>query len=109
MSLAHIHIILNHFPTIGTVIGLALFVLALVGKNNEVKRFALGLFVISGMLVIPTYLTGSAASEIIVDRPEISEAMIQAHQDQALLGLPVCGHNGRIRVAGTLGVSAIRC
>ncbi len=83
MTTAHIHIILNHFPTIGTVIGLALFVLALVTKNNEVKRFALGLFVITGMLVIPTYLSGSGAAEIIVDRPEISEAMIQAHQDQA--------------------------
>lgn len=91
MNLAHVHIILNHFPTIGTVIGLALFVLALVGKNNEVKRFALGLFLITGILVIPTYLSGAAASEIIADQVGTSEALIQAHQDKALVAFLFAG------------------
>jgi len=91
MNLAHIHIILNHFPTIGTVIGLALFVLALVGKNNELKRFALGLFLITGILVIPTYLSGTAASEIIIERVDTSEALIQTHQDDALIAFLFAG------------------
>ncbi len=92
MNLAHIHIILNHFPTIGTVIGLVLFVLALVGKNNELKRFALGLFLVTGILVIPTYLSGSAASEIVTaQRVGTSEALIQAHQDDALFAFLFAG------------------
>ena len=91
MNLAHIHIVLNHFPTIGTVIGLALFVIALVRKNDELKRFALGLFLMMGILVIPTYLSGSAASEIIADRAGTSEALIQAHQDDALIAFLFAG------------------
>ncbi len=91
MNLAHVHIILNHFPTIGTVIGLVLFVIALAHKNNELKRFALDLFLITGILVIPTYLSGSGASEIISVNEGTSEALIQAHQDDALFAFLFAG------------------
>jgi hypothetical protein len=34
MNLAHLHLVLNHFPIIGTVIGLGLLVVSLVGNNT---------------------------------------------------------------------------
>ena len=85
MNLAHLHIILNHFPTIGTVIGLALFALAFAIKNDDLKRFGLGLFLITGILVLPTFMSGEAAASIIRGREGVSEAYIQAHRSDAVV------------------------
>ena len=38
MNLAHLHLVLNHFPIIGTVIGLGLFVGSFVGKSDDLKQ-----------------------------------------------------------------------
>ena len=35
MNLAHIHLLLNHFPTIGTIIGIGLFLVGLAAKNRR--------------------------------------------------------------------------
>lgn len=91
MNLAHLHIILNHFPTIGTVIGLAAVAFAFLAKNDELKRFSLGLFLVTGILVIPTYMTGEATSEIIGSRSSVSEAYIQAHRSSAVIALLFSG------------------
>ena len=38
MDLAHIHLLLNHFPTIGYIIGGGLFLLSLITKSDDLKR-----------------------------------------------------------------------
>ena len=38
MDLAHIHLLLNHFPVIGTIIGGGLFVLSLVMNSDDLNR-----------------------------------------------------------------------
>ncbi len=35
MDLTHIHLLLNHFPTVGNIIGGGLFLLALVTKSDD--------------------------------------------------------------------------
>jgi uncharacterized membrane protein len=92
MNLAHIHLLLNHFPTIGFGIALALFLAALVGKNEELKRTSLVVFFLIAALAIPTYFSGNAAVEALCSGPEgecppgVSEARIRAHEDAALMG-----------------------
>ena len=44
MSMSHVHLLLNHFPTVGTVIALGLFLLALVWKHDDLKKVSLGIF-----------------------------------------------------------------
>lgn len=85
MNLAHLHLLLNHFPTVGTVIGLGLFLLSLVRKNDDLKRASLGVFCLIALLAIPVYQSGRAAEDIIEDSPGVSEALIETHQDAALL------------------------
>jgi uncharacterized membrane protein len=85
MNLAHIHILLNHFPTIGTIVGLGLFVVALFGKSEDLKRASLGIFLVIGLLTIPAYLTGNMAEDVLRDGPTYSEAYVHRHQDAALL------------------------
>jgi hypothetical protein len=65
LDLTHFHLLLNHFPTIGTIIGLGLFLMGLLGKSNELKEASLVVFLGIALLTIPTYITGNAAEEKI--------------------------------------------
>ncbi len=96
MNLAHIHLLINHFPTIGTIIALGLFVGALIGKSEDLKRASLVVFFGIALLTLPTYMSGNAAQESIckVDPttpnvpcrdPRVSRAMIETHRNAALL------------------------
>ncbi len=86
---SHVHIILNHFPTIGFVVALGFFVTALVTDNEGMKRAGLALFVICAVLGVPTFVTGNASMWAETRPPVegISKAAINAHRDMALLSL----------------------
>jgi uncharacterized membrane protein len=85
MNLAHVHLLLNHFPIVGSIIGIFLFFAALLAARDELKQVALVLFLTIALLSIPTYLSGNAAESTIKDLPGVSETLIQRHQDAALL------------------------
>ncbi|MSP94720.1 MAG: hypothetical protein EXR00_05570 [Alphaproteobacteria bacterium] len=87
---SHVHMILNHFPTVGFVIALGFFVIALLTQNTGMKRGSLVLFTICGILGAPTYVTGAAAMWALTDPQPvlgITKASIDAHRDMALLAL----------------------
>jgi hypothetical protein len=90
LNLAHIHLLLNHFPTIGFGIALALFLVALVGKNEDLKRASFVIFFLIAALAIPTYQSGNAAFETLCPMnecpPGVSVAAVREHEDGALWG-----------------------
>ena len=69
MDLAHIHLLLNHFPTIGFLIGLGVFGAGLLGKSDDLKRAGLAVFVGIALLSIPIYISGNGAQEAICQSP----------------------------------------
>ena len=86
---SHVHVILNHFPTVGFVFALGFYITALVMNNVTMKRGSLVLFVICAILILPTFVTGNASMWALTDSklPEFSKAVINAHRDMALLTL----------------------
>ena len=93
---SHVHMILNHFPTVGFVMALAFYVVALVMNNDGLKRSSLVVFVICSILGVPTYVTGAAAmwALTVPPIPQISKAVINAHRDMALWTLFGLGFTG---------------
>jgi hypothetical protein len=98
MDLTHIHLLLNHFPTIGTIIGLGLLLVSLIGKSNDLKRASLVVFLGISLLTIVTYVTGNAAQAgICVSEsaaapckdPTVSKPLIGAHEGAALVAFTV--------------------
>ncbi len=85
MNYAHIHIILNHFPTIGSFFGLALLFYALWKKDEELKLASFVVFMIMAILAIPTFITGAAANEAILERADLNQAMVDAHRSAAIV------------------------
>lgn len=87
MDLAHIHLLLNHLPTIGSIIGGGLFLLALVTKSDDLKRASLVVLLGIALIAIPTYLSGNGAEDAIKAMPGVSKEVIEAHEGAALVAL----------------------
>jgi uncharacterized membrane protein len=94
MDPTHVHLLLNHFPTVGFVIGLVLYISSLLARNAELKRASLVIFVGIALVTIPTYVSGNAAQEVLCAGgakapacadPGVSKSLIQTHEGAALL------------------------
>jgi len=86
---SHVHMILNHFPTVGFAFALGFYVIGLVSNDVVTQRTSLVVFVLCAVLGVPTYVTG-AASMWALTAPGvggISKPVIDAHRDMALLML----------------------
>jgi uncharacterized membrane protein len=87
MNFAHLHLLLNHFPIIGTIVGLGLFLISLLGKNEDLRRASLIIFPTMALLAIIAFFSGVGAQGAIRKAPGISEALIERHQGAAMLAM----------------------
>jgi len=100
MNFAHLHLLLNHFPIIGTMVGLGLFLISLVGKNEDLRRASLIIFPAMALLAIPTFFSGTGAQGAIRKTPGVSEALIERHQGAAMLALLFMEITGALSLVG---------
>jgi uncharacterized membrane protein len=87
MDLTHIHLLLNHFPTIGYIIGGGLFVLSLITKSDDLKRASLIILLGIALIAIPTYMSGNGAADAIKSRPGVSKSLIETHEGAAFVAI----------------------
>jgi uncharacterized membrane protein len=94
LSPTHFHLLLNHFPTIGFIIGLILFVAALIARSDHLKQAALVVLVGIALLTIPTYVTGDAARRALEDNAQLSQSLILMHESAAFVSLMLMAVTG---------------
>jgi len=87
MDLTHIHLLLNHFPTIGYIIGGGLFLISLITKSDDLKRASLVVLLGIALIAIPTYMSGNGAQDGIKSLPGVSKSMIETHEGAALVAI----------------------
>ena len=87
MNLVHVHLLLNHFPTVGMVVGLCVFLTAIAMKSDDLKRTSLGIFFFIALLALPTFATGTAAQLALENTPQASKTAIVAHEGAAFIAL----------------------
>ena len=107
MNLPHVHLLLNHFPIIGTIIALALFLFALIGKSDDLKRASLVIFAGIALLSIPTYMSGNGAEEAA---PETAGGVEKRHRGTQQCGAGVTGvygTHGHVRLARPVAVPPV--
>jgi uncharacterized membrane protein len=100
VNLAHLHLLLNHFPIIGTIVGAGLFLFSLVGKNDDLKRAGLIIFAVMALLSLPTFFSGIGAEGAIEKLPEVSTALINRHEGAAILALLFMEITGALSLLG---------
>jgi uncharacterized membrane protein len=99
MSVVHLHLMLNHLPVIGAVIGILLLVVALWRKSSELGKVSLGLFALLGVASIGVFLTGEPAEELVETLPGFSEAITEAHEEIALVATIAMAGFGTLALA----------
>ena len=100
MNLAHVHLLLNHFPIIGTIIGLTLLLISLVGKNTDLRRASLIVFAIIALLTIPTFFSGIGGQGALKGEPGVTVPLIERHEGAAILALFLMEVTGAFALVG---------
>ena len=87
MYSAHFHLLLNHWPILGTFVALGLLVSAVVAGQDSLKQASLALFAFIALMAVPAYMSGNSANDFLKETPGVSMDLIQTHQGAALLAL----------------------
>jgi hypothetical protein len=89
MNSQHLHLLLNHVPTIGFAIGVALYVTALILRQPDLRRACLVIFFLTAAITITTYVSGNDAREALKENQGISDPMMRVHESEALVAFVV--------------------
>lgn len=83
MNDAHLHLIVNHFPIIGTFFGIGILITGIIMKNNSVKNTAYVLLIIATLFGAFSMKTGEGAEELVENFPSIGHEIIHEHEELA--------------------------
>ncbi|MBK8876160.1 MAG: hypothetical protein IPN13_20680 [Bacteroidetes bacterium] len=83
MDFTHLHLILNHFPIIGTIIAVFILIYGIYKSYLPIQKVSLALIVVLAIIAIPVFLTGEPAEEAVENLPGVSELVIEAHEEAA--------------------------
>ena len=83
MDATHIHLILTHFPIVGTIIGIAILIFGQFTDNKTIKKTAFITIIMMAILTIPVYLSGEEAEDTVENIAGISENIIEEHEELA--------------------------
>ena len=83
MNDAHLHMVVNHFPIIGTILAIGILIAGILIKNISIKNTAYVLFIIGAIFGILSMNTGEGAEEIVKDMPLIGRGIIHEHEELA--------------------------
>ena len=83
MNDAHLHMVVNHFPIIGTIFGLGILLAGIFMKQTVVKNVAYILFVVAAIFGAVSMATGEGAEEIAEKLPSVTDQIIHEHEEMA--------------------------
>lgn len=83
MNDAHLHMVVNHFPIIGIILGFIVLVGGIVLKNKTIQNTAYFLFIIGAIATVVSMTSGEGAEEIVEEMPEIGHKIIHEHEEIA--------------------------
>ena len=89
INVAHLHLLLNHVPTVGSVVALGLLLLAIIRQNEHLKHAGLEVLFAIAVVTLVAYMSGVGAHQKLRDQPEVSDNAIRVHQDAALVAFTV--------------------
>ncbi|MBP8793519.1 MAG: hypothetical protein KBH29_10105 [Lutibacter sp.] len=104
MNPTHLHLVLTHFPIIGTIIGVFILSYGIYSKSESITKVALVTFVAMSLLTIPVFLTGEEAAETVENIAGISENIIEEHEELAEIAIWLMGALGVLSLISLLAI-----
>jgi hypothetical protein len=87
LSPTHVHLLLNHIPSIAFIVGVVLFIGGLIARSDHIKQAALVIIAGVALLTIPTYFTGDAARKALETNPDVPLQLMLQHESAAFVAL----------------------
>jgi hypothetical protein len=84
---AYVHILINHFPIILSLLGAAAAVLALFRRRRTLWTYAVATLTLAGLSAYPTVFTGQQAEHSIEKMPYASRRTIHDHEEAGELAM----------------------
>lgn len=100
MNLAHLHLLINHLPVFGSILGALVLIYGLWKKSIHTQIAAYLVFIISSIGVVITYYTGEDAEEAVEHIAGISKSLIHEHEEAGEFALIFCIVLGVIALVG---------
>jgi uncharacterized membrane protein len=82
MNDAHLHLLINHFPIVGTIFGFGILIFGLILKNKSLQNTAYIIFIMCMILGKVSMFTGEKA-EKVVENLVVPHSLIHEHEEQA--------------------------
>lgn len=82
MNPAQIHLLFNHFPIVGLLIGAITLAAGLALKKHGTTLTALYIILFTGLLALPTFFSGEGAEEMVEHLPGVSHDLIEHHEKE---------------------------
>lgn len=102
MNAAHLHLLINHFPVIGTIVLVLLLAVVIWRWNAGTARLLLISVALMGVFSIGVYLTGEPAEEVVEDLPGVAESLIEEHEEAALVSTILLVIAGAVAAGGVV-------
>lgn len=100
MNWPHVHLVINHFPVILTVVAVGAVILGLIMRRTMIWIFAAVCLTLGGVSVGPVFISGKQASEVIEELPNPPREVIHEHEESSEVALFV------VLGAGVIGAIA---
>mgnify|MGYP000667985492 CR=1 FL=1 len=83
MNEAHLHMVVNHFPIIGTILGFGILIVGLIRKDITIRNVSYFMFIIAALFAAISMASGDGAEEMVEDMPNIGHKIIHEHEEMA--------------------------
>ena len=102
MNQAHLHLIVNHVPIVGSLFAAVLLGVGVFRHHPDLTKAGLVAVLAAGLLCLPAQLTGEGAAAIAQNLPRVSRALIHNHAEAAELGFWVLETAAALALFGLL-------
>ena len=85
MNEAHVHLVVNHLPIVGVLIGFLVLIAGYSIKNRQIKNTSLGIFLFSAVASAAAFYSGEGAADVVEHLSGKSETLMHAHEEYAEL------------------------
>lgn len=83
MNWEYLHLVSHSFPIVLSATGALVGMAGWLADREELERWGLLAFLVGGVFVIPAYITGLAAADVVADRTFVRPSNIQRHRTWA--------------------------
>jgi uncharacterized membrane protein len=103
MNAAHLHLVLNHFPVIGSAIAIFVLILGILKKSDDIKKTGAMIILLTSLITIPVYFSGEDAQAMIEGNfDDVDEEFIEPHEDFAFYSFIAMDIAGLLALASLL-------